>query len=146
QRFGDRLDVMAPHPDQAEADLRHRAEKNGFHVTEIRRSQPTLENAFVGVLRKMRGAQNVPSFPNPSPPLDKKDVVIGAKDLNNRFGSFKAVKDFQLEIRNGEIYGLLGANGAGKTTAIKIMCGLIPPTSGGVTLLGKSKGLRSAAV
>jgi ABC-2 type transport system ATP-binding protein len=115
-------------------------------MTEIRRSQPTLENAFVGQLRKMRGTHETPHFPNPSPPFDRKDVVIGAKDLNKRFGSFQAVKNFQLEIRNGEIYGLLGANGAGKTTAIKIMCGLIPPTSGGVTLLGKSKGLRSAAV
>jgi ABC-2 type transport system ATP-binding protein len=72
--------------------------------------------------------------------------VIGAKDLNKRFGTFQAVKNFQLEIRNGDIYGLLGANGAGKTTAIKIICGLIDPTSGSVSLLGKSKGLRAAAV
>jgi ABC-2 type transport system ATP-binding protein len=115
-------------------------------VTEIRRSQPTLENAFVGQLRKMRGAHTVPHFPHPSPPLNRKDVVIGAKDLNKRFGSFQAVKDFQLEVRNGDIYGLLGANGAGKTTSIKIICGLLDPTSGSVTLLGKSKELRSAEV
>jgi len=146
QRFGDRLDIMAPRPDAAEADLRERAEANGLKVTEVRRSQPTLENAFVGQLRKMRGAHVVPPFPKPSPALTRKEVVIGAKDLNKRFGSFQAVKDFQLEIRNGEIYGLLGANGAGKTTAIKIMCGLIGPTSGSVSLLGKSEQLRSAAV
>jgi ABC-2 type transport system ATP-binding protein len=146
QRFGDRLDVMAAHPDVAEADLRQRAEGAGMRVTEIRRSQPTLENAFVGQLRKMRGAHVVPPFPKPSPPLKRKDVVIGAKDLNKRFGSFQAVKNFQLEVRNGDIYGLLGANGAGKTTSIKIICGLIDPTSGSVTLLGKSKGLRSAEV
>jgi ABC-2 type transport system ATP-binding protein len=146
QRFGDRLDVMAAHPDAAEADLRERAEHNGLRITEIRRSQPTLENAFVGQLRKMRGAHPVPHFPNPSPPLSRKDVVIGAQDLNKKFGTFQAVKNFQLEVRNGEIYGLLGANGAGKTTAIKIICGLIDPTSGNVTLLGKSKGLRAAAV
>jgi ABC-2 type transport system ATP-binding protein len=146
QRFGDRLDVMAANPDAAEADLRQRAESNGMRVKEIRRSQPTLENAFVGQLREMRGAQATPHFPNPSPPVNRRDVVIGAKDLNKRFGSFQAVKNFQLEIRNGEIYGLLGANGAGKTTSIKIICGLIEPTSGSVTLLGKSKDLRSAAV
>jgi len=146
QRFGDRLDIMAPNPDAAEVELRQRAEANGLHVTEIRRSQPTLENAFVGQLRKMRGARVVPHFPKPSPALNQKDIVIGAKDLNKIFGKFQAVKNFQLEVRNGEIYGLLGANGAGKTTAIKIICGLIEPTSGGVTLLGKSKGLRSAAV
>jgi len=146
QRFGDRLDVMAARPDAAESDLRQRAEAAGLRVTEIRRSQPTLENAFVGQLRKMRGAHPIPRFPKPSPPLTRKDVVIGAKDLNKRFGSFQAVKNFQLEVRNGDIYGLLGANGAGKTTSIKIICGLIDPTSGSVTLLGKSKDLRSAAV
>jgi ABC-2 type transport system ATP-binding protein len=146
QRFGDRLDVMAARPDAAETDLRQRAEANGFKVTEIVRSQPTLENAFVGQLRKMRGAHVIPGFPKPSPPLNRKEVVIGAKDLNKRFGSFQAVKNFQLEVRNGDIYGLLGANGAGKTTSIKIICGLIDPTSGSVSLLGRTKGLRSAEV
>jgi ABC-2 type transport system ATP-binding protein len=115
-------------------------------VEEIRRSSPTLENAFVNVLRQMRGASITPEFPKLSPPLNKREIVIGAKDLNRRFGSFQAVKDFQLEIRNGEIYGLLGANGAGKTTAIKMICGLIEPSSGSVTLLGRSKGLRGAEV
>ncbi len=76
----------------------------------------------------------------------EKNVVIGAKDLNKTYGKFQAVKNFQLEVRNGEIYGLLGANGAGKTTSIKIICGLQDPTSGSVTLMGKSKGLRAAAV
>jgi ABC-2 type transport system ATP-binding protein len=146
QRFGDRLDVMARNPDAAEADLRQRSEQNGLQIVEIRRSQPTLENAFVGQLRKMRGTHPVPSFPKPHPPLNRKDIVIGAKDLNKTFGSFRAVKNFQLEVRNGDIYGLLGANGAGKTTSIKIICGLIEPTSGSVTLLGRSKDLRSAAV
>jgi ABC-2 type transport system ATP-binding protein len=146
QRFGDRLDVLAARPDDAEAELRQRAEENGLHITEIHRSQPTLENAVVGVLRKMRGIQVIPHFPKPSPPRRQRELVIGAKDLNKRFGSFQAVKNFQLEIRNGDIYGLLGANGAGKTTAIKIICGLLDPTSGGVSLLGRSKGLRAAAV
>jgi ABC-2 type transport system ATP-binding protein len=146
QRFGDRLDVMAANPEAAERDLRARAEQHGMRVTQVVRSQPTLENAFVGQLRKMRGAQPTPHFPKPSPAIDRHDIVIGAKDLYKTFGSFHAVKNFQLEIRNGEIYGLLGANGAGKTTSIKIMCGLIEPTSGSVTLLGLSKGLRAAEV
>ena len=146
QRFGDRLDVLAANPDAAEAELRQRATANGLSITGIRRSQPTLENAVVGQLRKMRGAQVIPHFPKPSPPRKEKGILIGAKDLNKIFGSFQAVKNFQLEIRNGDIYGLLGANGAGKTTAIKIICGLLDPTSGSVSLLGKSKGLRAAAV
>ncbi len=146
QRFGDRLDVLTKNPDTAEVELRERAAANGLRITAIRRSMPTLENAVVGQLRKMRGAQIIPPFPRPSPPRKEKDIVIGAKDLNKIFGKFQAVKNFQLEIRNGDIYGLLGANGAGKTTAIKIICGLIDPTSGSVSLMGKSKGLRSAEV
>jgi ABC-2 type transport system ATP-binding protein len=146
QRFGDRLDVLTKNPDTAEVELRERAAANGLRITEIRRSMPTLENAVVGQLRKMRGAQIIPPFPRPSPPRKEKDIVIGAKDLNKIFGKFQAVKNFQLEIRNGDIYGLLGANGAGKTTAIKIICGLIDPTSGSVSLMGKSRGLRSAEV
>jgi ABC-2 type transport system ATP-binding protein len=146
QRFGDRLDVLAANPDAAEAELQQRAKANDLRITEIHRSQPTLENAVVEVLRKMRGAQVIPHFPKPSPPRTEKGIVIGAKDLNKWFGKFQAVKNFQLEIRNGDIYGLLGANGAGKTTAIKIICGMIDPTSGSFSLLGKSKGLRTAAV
>ncbi|PSH05585.1 MAG: ABC transporter ATP-binding protein [Acidobacteria bacterium] len=146
QRFGDRLDVMAANPDAAEQDLRERAKEHSLRITEIRRSLPTLENAFVNELRRMRGAPPKAVFPKPSPPLDRKQIVIGAKDLNRRYGSFQAVKNFQLEVRNGEIYGLLGANGAGKTTSIKMMCGLVEPSSGSVTLLGRSKGLRAAEV
>src|SRR5262245_50975259 len=76
QRFGDRLDVMAANPDAAEAHLHQRAKQNDLQITEIRRSQPTLENAFVGQLRKMRGVHPVPHFPKPRPPLNKKDIVI----------------------------------------------------------------------
>src|SRR5262249_27510235 len=94
QRFGDRLDVMAANPDAAERDLRQRQAAKGLRWRETRRSQPTLENAFVRQLRKMRGTHPVPHFPKPSPPLDRNDVVIGAKDLNKRFGTFQAVKNF----------------------------------------------------
>jgi ABC-2 type transport system ATP-binding protein len=146
QRFGDRLDIMAAKPDAAEADLQQRAKDNGLKITQIVRSSPTLENAFVGQLRKMRGVHEIPHFPKPTAEEGEKNVVIGAKDLNKIYGKFQAVKNFQLEVRNGEIYGLLGANGAGKTTSIKIICGLQDPTSGSVTLMGKSKGLRAAAV
>src|SRR4051795_7374486 len=79
QRFGDRLDVMASNPEAAESDIHQRAASNGLRITEIHRSQPTLENAFVGQLRKMRGAHTVPPFPKPSPPKQRKDIVIGAK-------------------------------------------------------------------
>ena len=50
--------------------------------------------------------------------------------LTKRFGDFTAVNEISLEVRKGEIFGFLGANGAGKTTAIRMLCGLLLPTSG----------------
>ncbi|MDR1707489.1 MAG: ABC transporter ATP-binding protein [Prevotella sp.] len=56
--------------------------------------------------------------------------VIEAKNLTKKFGSFKAVDHISFEVEQGEIFGFLGANGAGKTTAMRMLCGLLSPTSG----------------
>ena len=58
------------------------------------------------------------------------DAVIVADKLTRRFGSFTAVNAISFDVRRGEIFGFLGANGAGKTTAIKMMSGLLTPTEG----------------
>ncbi len=58
------------------------------------------------------------------------DICIEVSKLNKHFGSNHAVKDFSLTVRKGEIYGFLGPNGSGKTTSIRMMCGLITPDSG----------------
>ena len=60
----------------------------------------------------------------------KTDAVIVADGLTRRFGSFTAVDAISFDVRRGEIFGFLGANGAGKTTAIKMMSGLLMPTEG----------------
>lgn len=56
--------------------------------------------------------------------------AIEAKDLTKKFGSFTAVDRITFEVEQGEIFGFLGANGAGKTTAMRMLCGLLSPTSG----------------
>mgnify|MGYP000574949170 CR=1 FL=1 len=56
--------------------------------------------------------------------------AITAHNLTKRFGSFTAVDNISFEVRKGEIFGFLGANGAGKTTAMRMLCGLLIPTSG----------------
>lgn len=61
---------------------------------------------------------------------DQNEIVIEVKELTKAFGSFLAVNHISFEVRKGEIFGFLGANGAGKTTAMKILCGLSKPTSG----------------
>ncbi len=58
------------------------------------------------------------------------DKVIETEELTKKFGSFTAVDKISFSIEKGEIFGFLGANGAGKTTAMKMLCGLSKPTSG----------------
>jgi ABC-2 type transport system ATP-binding protein len=58
------------------------------------------------------------------------EIAVFAKDLTRVFGSFVAVDHVTFEVRPGEIFGFLGPNGAGKTTTIKILCGLLNPSSG----------------
>lgn len=62
--------------------------------------------------------------------------IIEVKNLSKHFGAFKAVDDISFEVKEGEIFGFLGANGAGKSTAMKILCGLSLPTSGSVKVCG----------
>jgi ABC-2 type transport system ATP-binding protein len=62
--------------------------------------------------------------------------VISVKNLTKKFGSFTAVDNISFEVSKGEIFGFLGANGAGKTTAMRILCGLSNPTSGSGTVAG----------
>ena len=64
------------------------------------------------------------------------DWVISVRDLTKQFGTFRAVDRISFEVRRGEIFGFLGANGAGKTTAIRMLCGLSYPTSGSGTVAG----------
>ncbi|KAB2871017.1 MAG: ABC transporter ATP-binding protein [Bacteroidales bacterium] len=66
----------------------------------------------------------------------KNDIVIEVKDLVKRFGSFVADDHLTFNVYKGEIFGFLGANGAGKTTAIRMLCGLLQPTSGDVKVAG----------
>ena len=70
------------------------------------------------------------------------DVAIQTRGLRKRFGSNLAVSDLSLSIRRGEVFGFLGPNGAGKTTSIKMLLGLVEPTSGTATLLGAPLGDR----
>ncbi|MEQ9377354.1 MAG: ABC transporter ATP-binding protein [Imperialibacter sp.] len=62
--------------------------------------------------------------------------IIEVENLTKRFGTFKAVDSISLEVKQGEIFGFLGANGAGKTTAMKMLSGLLSPTSGKAMVAG----------
>ncbi|MBP7076732.1 MAG: ABC transporter ATP-binding protein [Bacteroidales bacterium] len=65
-----------------------------------------------------------------------REIIIKAENLVKKFGNFIANDNLNFEVYKGEIFGFLGANGAGKTTAIKILCGLSYPTSGNIMVAG----------
>lgn len=64
------------------------------------------------------------------------ETVIKANKLTKRFGDFLATNEISFEVYSGEIFGFLGANGAGKTTAMKMLCGLSKPSGGDATIAG----------
>jgi ABC-2 type transport system ATP-binding protein len=72
--------------------------------------------------------------------------AIVVRDLTRRFGSFVAVDAISFEVRAGEVFGFLGANGAGKTTAIRMLTGLLAPTSGAATVAGHDVYTESEAI
>src|SRR5688572_15926881 len=71
-------------------------------------------------------------------------VAIETEQLRKVFGEYAAVKGLTLQVAQGEVFGFLGPNGAGKTTSIKMLLGLISPSSGMASLLGKPIGDRDA--
>jgi len=64
------------------------------------------------------------------------ETVITTDKLTKRFGSFVAASELSFEVNRGEIFGFLGANGAGKTTAMRMLCGLLTPSSGKARIAG----------
>jgi len=64
-------------------------------------------------------------------------VILRTRGLTKRFGALDAVKDLNLELRRGEVFGFLGPNGAGKSTTVGMILGLVAPTSGSIELFGQ---------
>ena len=67
---------------------------------------------------------------------DDTDVAVRVEDLEKRFGNFVAVDRVSFSVTKGEVFGFLGPNGAGKSTTIRMLCGILAPTSGGGTVAG----------
>ncbi len=146
QRFGDHLDVLTARPQQATGLIRRILEQQQLQVQGFVTDTPTLENTFVARLRELKGNSSGVNYPRIYQQEQLSGTAIGAANLNKVFGNFHAVKQINLDIKYGEVFGLLGANGAGKTTTIKMLCGLIPASSGIVSLAGETGQLRSAEV
>ncbi|QOP45236.1 ATP-binding cassette domain-containing protein [Sulfurimonas paralvinellae] len=108
-----------------------------LNFLDVKHAEPTLEGLFfVNALQKKRLLPQV-DIAQRDEELAMPPVVMQAKGVTKRFGNFTANDHVDIELKRGEILGLLGANGAGKTTFIKMLLGLYPIDEGELTLLEK---------
>src|SRR5215467_3980670 len=106
------------------------------HDLKTRTGTSTLEQAFIALLpeQKRRGHRTLVVPPRR---VEDRVVAIEARGLTRRFGDFTVVDHVSFRIERGEIFGFLGSNGCGKTTTMKMLTGLLPPTEGIALLFGK---------
>jgi ABC-2 type transport system ATP-binding protein len=104
---------------------------------------PRFEDRFVDLLQAKTASRAGGTGSPPTAASGPLEAAIEVEHLTKRFGAFVAVDDISFTVRRGEIFGLLGANGAGKSTTFRMLCGLLPATSGRLRVDGFD--LRNAA-
>jgi len=104
----------------------------------------TIEDAFVALLPEQLRA-GYTKFEIPPRRFAAAEPVIVARNLTRRFGTFTAVDHVNFTIERGEIFGFVGSNGSGKTTTMKMLTGLLPPSAGEVLLFGNPVETRDIA-
>jgi ribosome-dependent ATPase len=97
-----------------------------------------LEQCFIKLLPEEKRQGHTELVIPPRPQAEKSAIAIEAHGLTMRFGAFTAVDHVSLSIERGEIFGFLGSNGCGKSTTMKMLTGLLPPSDGTATLFGSS--------
>ncbi len=97
---------------------------------QLRVNEPELEDVFVALLLRQGEQPTAIEMPPATRLTSNNAFAIEAKGLIRDFGTFRAVDRVSFQVKPGTIFGLLGANGAGKTTVIKMLNGIMPPTGG----------------
>jgi len=147
--FGDRVHIVTDDPGTAAKQAEDVLIAAGLKAEEIRPIEPALEDVFISVLGE--GGKSLQWRGKPAATSQQQDAgathgdamdrvgtdkAVVVKDLERRFGSFVAVNRISFQVAKGEIFGFLGPNGAGKSTTIRMLTGILAPSSGSGTVAG----------
>jgi ABC-2 type transport system ATP-binding protein len=131
ETLGALVHVLTEEQDRSAAVQRIQTSLGDIQAEQLRVDDPELEDVFVALLLRQGRIKETVGPAAPSPGLHQNDgLAIEARGLIREFGTFRAVDRVSFQVKQGEIFGLLGANGAGKTTVIKMLNGIMPPTGG----------------
>ena len=141
QLFGDTIHVMVDNAEKRQPEIRDLLEGEKLTVDEMRRIDPSLEDVFVTRLTELEEKPpgqrvDINSVDTIAEDRNHGEITVEVSDLTRKFGDFTAVDRVNFEIRRGEIFGLLGPNGSGKTTSIRMITGILTPTLGTAHVLG----------
>ncbi|MBX3326924.1 MAG: ABC transporter ATP-binding protein [Nitrospira sp.] len=128
--LGAKLHVFEQEIDREQAVRNIEACLGDVHPVQVRVDEPELEDVFVSLLLRKTESQEAVTVPSRVNRAEYFGLAIEARKLVRDFGSFRAVDHVSFKVKQGEIFGLLGANGAGKTTVIKMLNGILSPTGG----------------
>lgn len=144
ESLGPSLHVFVDTSDRSEAGRQVEAALGDLTPTAVRVDDPKLEDVFVGLLLRQAEQPEVSvGWQARSVAHNHDGAAIEAEGLVRDFGAFRAVDHVSFQVKQGEIFGLLGANGAGKTTVIKMLNGILGPTGGTGLVAGAD--MRTAA-
>ena len=151
QVFGDRLHLLWRDGRKGVETLAPRLEAAGVTVKDLKATEPSLEDVFIAAIEDARLTPSVADLraeetspqgslqimPETEATLPAHgEIAVRADGLTRRFGAFTAVDSVSLQVQRGEIFGFLGPNGSGKTTTIRMLTGLLPPSAGAATVAG----------
>lgn len=130
EALGSLLRVFTEEPIHAAAMQSITSSLGAIKPEQLRVDEPELEDVFVALLLRQGEEPAAIEMPPTAFLTSNDSLAIEAKGLIRDFGTFRAVDRVSFQVKQGEIFGLLGANGAGKTTVIKMLNGIMPPTGG----------------
>lgn len=139
QVFGERLHLLVADPKRDLPELKSDLSKDRIQISDVRHTVPSLEDVFVAMLEKQTVDDGRWNTNDQSSTVHRPSsgIAVSVSDLTKKFGEFTAVNNVSFRVKEGEIFGFLGPNGSGKTTTIRMLCGLLAPTSGSGSVAGR---------